>query len=38
VAIAGDEVLGEWPENHGVNGKHGERADATVEMALHTLQ
>jgi threonylcarbamoyladenosine tRNA methylthiotransferase MtaB len=38
VGFAGDEVLGEWPTVPGITVEQGRRANAALDMDLHTLQ
>jgi len=38
VALAGDDVLGDWPANHRIADKHTDRANAAVKMDVPTLQ
>jgi len=38
VRLAGDEVLGEWPEAHGIAVEQEHRANAAPGIDLHTLQ
>jgi threonylcarbamoyladenosine tRNA methylthiotransferase MtaB len=38
VGLRGDEVLGEWPAGHGVPIEQGRRANAALDLDLHTLQ
>ena len=37
VGLTGDEVLGEWPTVPGITVEQGRRANAALDMDLHTL-